>query len=154
MNRVSKLRGWLDERTARERGMLGVCALLLVLVLGWLTIYRPVHAWREASADLRAQALSREAALGFATRGLERPGTPPFDGDLEGVAHQRAEAAGLTVTFGMAENGDLGFLVERTSSGGVMTWLAGLEQAGIRVTSLSVVENADTTITAEGALTR
>lgn len=154
MAMIAEVRRWIGERTARERGMLGLCGLLLVLVLGWLLIYRPVHAWREASADLRMQAQSREAAVGVAARRLERPDAPPFDGDLEGVARQRAEAAGLAVTFGMAETGDLGFLAERTSTGAVMGWLAGLEQAGVRVTSLSIVENADTTITAQGALAR
>lgn len=151
---MARLSGWIDGRTSRERVMLDACMLLLLLVLGWLLIYRPVNAWREASADLRAQALSRESAASLATRRLQRLDASPFDGDLEGVARQRAEAAGLTVTFGMAETGDLGFLAERTSTGAVMNWLSGLEQVGVRLTSLSVVENADTTITAEGALGR
>lgn len=151
---IARARRWLDERTARERWMLGLCALLVLLLLGWLLVYRPLHGWRLAQADVRAAAQSREAGVRAAAARLAGQRAPAFEGDLEAVARQRAEAAGLEATFGMSETGGLGFLAERTSSGAALAWLADLEQAGVRVVSLSVVENADATVTAQGALAR
>lgn len=151
---MAELRRWLDERSSRERRMLAVCALLSLLLLGWLLVYRPVHGWRMVSADVLAQAVIRETAIGTAERRLKHNDRPSFDGDLEAVTRERAEAAGLVVSFGMADTGDLGFVVERTSTGAVMTWLSGLEQAGVRIVSLSIVENADATVTAQGGLAR
>ena len=151
---IETMHRWFGDRSQRERVMLGVCLVLALLTAGWLLVYRPVHAWRLASQDLRHAAATREAAVAGAVRRLSANSVPTFDGDLEGIARQRAEAAGLSVGFGMSESGDLGFMVERAPVGAVMTWLSGLEQAGVRLTALSVVENADTTVTAEGALAR
>ncbi|MGA0545629.1 type II secretion system protein GspM [Brevundimonas sp. VNH65] len=151
---IEPLYRWIGDRSPRERAMLGVCLVLTLLTAGWLLVYRPVHVWRLASEDQRQAAVTREAAVAVAARRLSAGRAPAFEGDLEGVARQRAEAAGLSVVFGMSEGGDLSFMAERAPVGTVMAWLSGLEQAGVRVTALSVVENADTTITAEGALAR
>lgn len=153
MTVFNTLRQWFDDRTARERALLGVCAMLVVGTLLWLLVYRPVHAWREQAADARRAAVIREAVVLSAIAEMAK--TPAaFEGDLEVLVTQTAQQAGVSPVLGMSENGDLGFRLDSTSVQPAMRWLAALEQAGVRVTSLSVVENADATVTVEGAVSR
>lgn len=147
------LRQWWGDRTARERALLGVCGLLVVGTLLWLLVYRPVHAWREQAADARRASAVREAVVLSAIAEMAKaPAT--FEGDLEVLVNQMAQQSGVSPVLGMAENGDLGFRLDSTPVQPAMRWLAALEQAGARVTSLSVVENADATVTVEGAVSR
>lgn len=146
---------WFSGRTLREQRMLIVMAALLLAVVVWLGVVRPVLAWRAAAAD-RAQAAAAtlaEVRASVASLGPARPAArPPAEG-LEPLIRRTAEAAGLEVVTAMSPSGQLGFQLSRVSSGRLFAWLAALEtDHRLTVCSLGVVENADATLNVEGAL--
>ena len=151
MKLVAHINAWLDGRTAREGVMLIICAGLAAAVLCWLLIYRPLQAWRETAADQRFAAFAEEAAVAAALvgAGASRPGAPV--GDINTVVQATAAETGVTPNLAMAANGDLGFTASGVPTGAAFAWLAAMERQGLTVTSLSVIENADSTVTVEGA---
>ena len=146
---------WFSGRTLREQRMLIIMAALLLAVVVWLGVVRPVLAWRAAAAD-RAQAAAvtlAEVRASVASLGPARPAArPPAEG-LDPLIRRTAEAAGLEVVTAMSPSGQLGFQLSRVSSGPLFAWLAALEtDHRLTVCSLGVVENADATLNVEGAL--
>ena len=55
--------------------------------------------------------------------------------------------------MGMAPDGGLGFSLANVQTAAAFGWLSALHDKGVDVSSLSVVENADATLTLEGSLT-
>lgn len=156
---TDRLYPWWNARTAREQRMLMVMALLAAAVFVWLLIVRPAMDWRAAAAADRAAAERDLAEVRAGRRLMARPEAAPgavvgVDG-FEPLVLSTAEAAGLTVTTGMAASGQLGFRIQSASSSALFGWLSVLERAhGIEVVSLGVIENTDATLQVEGALSR
>lgn len=152
---LAPLRAWFDGRTSRERRLLLVMFVLAGLTMAWLGVVRPVFAWRDASAARLDLAETRLSAVRRVQ--TEAPAATPVRGptsqNIEPTVKAAAAARGVPVVLAMDQDGRLGFRVARVRTGEVLGWLAGLEAAsGVRVCSLSLVENADATVNAEGGL--
>lgn len=153
---IDKARAWFDGRTMREQRMLGLMVLVIVLCAVWLLIVQPLWAWKAEAAERRVQA---ETDLAFVQRqvgALPKAMTTPSDGPaIEPLAVQSAQTAGLTIVTGMDATGTFGFTAANVSSAALFGWLAELKtRHGIDAVRLDIVENADATLTAEGALER
>lgn len=144
-----------NGRSPRERRMLTVLGVLLAGFVGWYGVAAPALSWREASADRLAAARTRAEIV---QRGVERlRGAPRAAvlpvGDLDAVARQTAQEAGVALETSDAGDGALEFSVESATSAGLFAWLSGLETAhGVAITDLNVAENADATLQAQGRL--
>ena len=154
---IDSARAWFDGRTMREQRMLGAMVLVIALCVVWLLIVQPLWAWRSEAADRRVQA---EMDLAFVQRQVgvlpKATATATSDGPaIEPLAMQAAQTAGLTIVTGMDATGTFGFTAANVSSAALFGWLAELKSRhGIDAVRLDVVENADATLTAEGALAR
>lgn len=153
---IDKARAWFDGRTMREQRMLGLMVLVIVLCAVWLLIVQPLWAWKTEAAERRVQA---ETDLAFVQRqvgALPKAMTTPSDGPaIEPLAVQSAQTAGLTIVTGMDATGTFGFTAANVSSAALFGWLAELKtRHGIDAVRLDIVENADATLTTEGALER
>lgn len=153
---IDRSRAWFDGRTVREQRMLGLMVLVFVLCAVWLLIVQPLWAWKSEAAERRVQA---ETDLAFVQRqvgALPKAATTPSDGPaIEPLAVQAAQTAGLTIATGMDATGTFGFTAANVSSAALFGWLAELKtKHGIDAVRLDIVENADATLTAEGALAR
>ena len=147
---MSQAAAWWDGRTLRERRMLVIMGLAVAVVLVWLLVLRPIWAWREAAGRDRAVA---EADLDLIRRveGTESSaGESGGSVDLQAVVQQANTTAGVTPVMGMSSGGGLGFSLTNVSTGAAFGWLAALQDLKVEATSLSVVENADATISMEG----
>lgn len=156
---TDRLYPWWDARTVREQRMLMAMAVLAAAVFVWLVVVRPAMAWREDAAADRAAAELDLAQVRAGVRLMASPSAVPRAtvdvGGFEALVLRTAEAAGLSVTTGMAASGELGFRIPNASSAALFGWLSALERAhGIEVVSLGVVENTDATLQVEGALSR
>lgn len=156
MNRfIGPLQLWYSGRTLRERRMLMVMAALLLAVIVWLGVVRPVLAWRSAAADRAAASAETLAEVRTAVATLSPPRTPtqpPAEG-LDPLIRRTAGAAGLEVVIAMSPSGQLGFQLSRVRSGPLFAWLATLEaDHGLSICDLGVIENADATLNVEGAV--
>lgn len=152
---IDRARAWFDGRTVREQRMLGLMVLVMALCLVWLLIVQPLWAWKAEAADRRVQA---ETDLAFVQRQVgARPKsvTTTVGPAIEPLAVQAAQTAGLTIVTGMDSTGTFGFTATNVSSAALFGWLAELKtRHGIDPVRLDIVENADATLTAEGALAR
>lgn len=147
---------WWDGRSVREQRMLAVMGLLIAAVLVWLMVVRPAWAWREAASDRRVQAT---ATLGRIEAGLARRASPSRAApmalaDVEQAARGAAEAAGVTgMTLSVDGRGGLAFEAAGVSSAALFGWLSTLKsEFGVDTRSLTVVENADASLDAQGVL--
>ena len=152
---IDSARAWFDGRTVREQRMLGLMVLVIVLCAVWLLIVQPLWAWKAEAAERRVQA---ETDLAFVQPqvGALPTATATSDGPaIEPLAVQAAQTAGLTIVTGMDATGTFGFTAANVSSAALFGWLAELKSRhGIDAVRLDIVENADATLTAEGALAR
>ena len=152
MNRLtSTALAWWEGRTLREQRMLAVMGLILLAVVIWLAVVRPAWAWRDAAADERARA---ENGLILARQAATRLPVAAGQGsaDIQPAVQAAGDAAGVTPVMGMAADGGLGFTLANVQTAAAFGWLAALHDRGVEATGLSVVENADATLTVEGSL--
>lgn len=149
---------WWGGRTRREQQMLIGMMLALGLFLGWLLLVRPLYQWREDAERRRAVAESDWSAVQrFAA---DQAGPAPHDGqapmalaDIEQVARQGAEAVGLAMTLSVDDGGGMAFSAPGATSAQLLGWLATLQaEHGVEAPILSVTENADATLNAQGVL--
>lgn len=156
MNRMIQSMGlWWDGRSVREQRMLMAMGLLVAAVLIWVLVLRPAWAWRASAAERRIEAtasLTRiEAGLAGRTP-VEKKAAMPL-ADVEQAARAAAEGAGLTVALSVDGEGGLGFDASGVTSAALFGWLATLKtEYGVETVDVTVVENADATLDATGAL--
>jgi len=144
-------RVWWDGRTAREHVMLGVLGGVLALVLAWFLILAPMLAWK-AGADDRLDAAVQTHALASAAAGIDTAGgTARTPADLETLLTDSAAEAGVAVQVSQ-DGADATFAVESAETARLFGWIAALERAGLTIASLSVLENADATLQAQGTV--
>lgn len=152
----AKAQAWFDGRTVREQRMLAVMLAVIALCVVWLLIIQPLWTWKSEAADRRARAKIDLAYVAAQTSGASTvPAAPASGSAIEPLALQAAEASGLTITTGMDASGAFGFRAANVSSAALFGWLAELKaRHGVEAVRLDIVENADATVTAEGALSR
>ena len=156
MNRMIQSIGlWWDGRSVREQRMLGIMGLLIAAVLIWLLLVRPAFAWREAAAERRIEATAGLTRIesGLAARAPTKAGAAMPLAEVEQAVRSAAEAAGLNVTLSVDEAGGIGFDAPGVTSAALFGWLASLKaDYGVEPRDLTVIENADATLDASGAL--
>ena len=143
---------WLAGRTPRERAMLiGLAVVVLGLVL-FYGVVQPLYGWREAAAERRAEATEATRLIAAAEARIQ-PGATSDPARLAEVAGPLAEAQGLAVELSPGDDGGLAFAAQQAPTAALFSWLAALEdQHGIEAVAISVTENADATLQAQGLL--
>lgn len=139
-----------DGRSLRERRMLAVKGVLVLGLLAWLAVVRPLDGWRADQARARVAAERQMAQVQTAV--VQGGGRPTETVDLQALVASTATTAGVQPALGMSEGGRLGFRLDRVTTTQTFGWLAALEQGGARIEELGVVENADGTLGVSGAL--
>lgn len=139
-----------DRRSLRERRMLAVMGILMLGLLAWLGVMRPLDGWKADQARARVAAERQMAQVQTAV--VQGGGRPTEAVDLQALVASTATTAGVQPALGMSEGGRLGFRLDRVTTTQAFGWLAALEQGGARIEELGVVENADGTLGVSGAL--
>jgi len=144
---------WWEGRTLREQRMVMIGGGLLLAVIVWLGVVRPLWAWREDAADARvlAEADQQRVATALTRLAPSESGVGPAP-DLQAAVAEVGAQTGLTPVMGMAGDGNLGFSLPDVSTTAAFGWLSALRDRQVEAVSLSVVENADATLTVEGSL--
>ena len=143
---------WLAGRTPRERAMLAGLAVVAGGILIFYGVVQPLNGWREAAAERRAEA-SEATRLIAAAEARIQPGATSDPARLAEVAGPMAEAQGLAVELSPGADGGLAFSAQQAPTAALFGWLAALEsQHGMEAVAISVTENADATLQAQGLL--
>ena len=146
------LTDWLAGRTPRERWMLIGLALVAGGILLFYGLVQPLYGWRAAAAERRVEAIEATRLIAAAEARIT-PGPASDPARLAEVTGPLAEAQGLTVELSPGEDGGLAFAAQQAPTAALFGWLAALEsQHNIAAVAISVTENADATLQAQGLL--
>lgn len=136
---------WWNGRTARERWMLGVLAVLVLGVALWAGVLKPVRAWGERAADEHARALETKASVDRALAEIatlkSRP-VPRAAQPLDALIGDTAAAAGLSIArLEPDPAGGVHVAIEDGQAGAVFPWIAKLQtEQGVAARSLTVLK--------------
>ena len=143
---------WLAGRTPRERAMLIGLAVVAGGILVFYGVVQPLYGWRAAAAERRADAAEATRLIAAAEARIQ-PGATSDSARLAEAAGPLAEAQGLVVELSPGDDGGLAFTARQAPTAALFGWLAALEsQHGIEAVAISVTENADATLQAQGLL--
>ena len=138
------------ERSEREQLMLGILAAILLPVLIWLAVIRPIGPALEAAetrhraaVETLAEARSQAAALAF----LRKNPPPPLGAPVADVVKAAAADTGFTLSRADPVGGD-SIIVSIVSAKppAFFEWAQGLQRRGVFIDQLSIRPNPDSTI--------
>ena len=144
---------WWRERSLREQRLLLVMFALLVMVLGWLLVIRPLGDALDRAQSDHAQAVTALAeARGHAdaARRLEGERGPAATLPIEGLVRQTSAGAGFTNARIAAQGpARATFAIDAARPQPFFTWVRVLERRGIAVETLRARANGDRTLAVE-----
>lgn len=140
----------------RERRLIAVMLVLVVLFVGWLGIWRPVNAGIDDGWSAYGAAVDRNASV---RARLEQLGRLPAGGgagavNIEQIVGPSATEAGLTLDRSVAQgSGRVAVTINSARAGALLGWLSSLEARGIVVETLSMTPAATPgTVSAQAVL--
>ena len=149
---IAQFRTFWNERSQRERVLLGVMFVIAAVMFLWFGVAKPLMAARE-KAELRLASATDEAGL-IAGRRSGVPGagyrgvTPAAE-----VVRATGSAAGFTVTRADADGaGGVSVAIASARAPALFAWLAGLERQGLRVATINLRGNPDGSLAADAIL--
>lgn len=144
---------WWAERSARERRLILVMLALALVVLGWLTVVRPLSDALDAAKTRQAAAT---VALGEARARVQqsagpRAAAPALPADS--LIGRTATEAGFT-NARILSQGPMraSVAIDAARPQALFAWVLRLEQSGLVVERLRARANSDRTLAAEIAL--
>lgn len=147
---------WFRARSLREQRLLLVMAALLALTIVWAGIILPVSdalSTARTRHDAAVVVLAETEARVRDVRALERDRPAPLGAPLDTIIRDRANSAGFALA-NVTRVGDNGVQIGIGSArpGALMAWIAGLEDDGILVDTLTLTDNGDKTVAAQASL--
>lgn len=147
---------WWSGRSGRERFMLGVMGGLIVILLFWLAIIRPINTANAAALqrlETATIAAGRVAAVAERVRQARAMSVPTLSSPLPVAVGQAAETAGFTLSRLDAQGQDRVNIGISTARGpALFGWLAALGRQGVIVERITLRTNSDATLAVEGTL--
>jgi len=147
---------WFAERSPREKRMLIVMAVLLMLTLIWAAIIRPVSDGLSSARERHTDAVIRLAetqARVKAVTALQQQHPAPITTSLDSIIRDRANESGFALASVTADGPNrVQISIGTARPGALVGWIAQLEAAGILVDSLATSDNGDKTVSAQMTL--
>jgi general secretion pathway protein M len=149
---MASARSWWAGRSLREQRLLLFLGGLLTCVILWFAVITPAINWRTNAAERRAEATA-DLALIEAGAARITGGASSMDAtQLQAAARRAADSGGVNAVFNPLDD-SLGFSINGATTAVLFGWLAALHaEHGIEARTLTVSENADATLNAEGLL--
>lgn len=145
-------RQWWAGRSLREQRLLMIMGALIAGIVLWFGVITPSLNWRADAAERRAEAEANLALIEAGTARIAGEASSMGADQVQAAARRAADAGGVNVVFNPLEDG-VGFSVNGASTATLFGWLAALHaEQGIEARILTVSENADATLNAEGLL--
>lgn len=143
---IERLIGWYSGRSPREQRLLGIMMALLVIVIGWLGVLRPLDTGlAQARADQELAIIRLERVRSDALA-LEAGGTAATD-TAQALVSRLADQAGFSPT--RLDPGAEGRVLTGLASAkpvALTRWLEALDAQGVFVEQISIRPNSDATL--------
>lgn len=153
---IDQMQSWFQSRSLREQRLLLAMLALLALTIVWAGIILPVSDALSSARtrhDAAVVVLAETEARVHAVKALERDRPGALGAPLDTVIRDRANAAGFALAT-VTRVGDNGVQIGIGSArpGALMAWVAGLEDDGILVDTLTLTDNGYKTVAAQISL--
>lgn len=139
---MGRITAYWAERSPREQWMLGIMFAMLGATLLWFGIVAPLDRAQRSSRDALHEATDRNAAIRAAVRQMKALPRQSASGPVSPINQfigQSAGDAGLTLERAQAQGDDrIEIAVASVRPTALFSWIAGLENQGLRVETLSV----------------
>lgn len=143
-------RRWFFARSVRERWGIGGAALLAAVVLLWAGAIRPLNDALDSARMRHADAVVRLGemrAMVMALAQVKANRAEPVAEPMEDLVRSTAADAGFALDNVAAQsNGTVQIALPSARPEPLFAWLAGLEERGVLVVSLTMRDNGDATI--------
>lgn len=154
---VARLSLWWAERTQREQWLLAVMVGLLLLVLGWLLVARPlIGALEDAKLRHGEKVIAVAEARAEADRARRSSGAPAVAAALpiDGLISRAATEAGFTNARIVGRGPTrANVAIDAARPAAYFGWIASLERQGVVVESLRATASPDRTLSTEAVFT-
>ena len=150
------MRLWWQERSQREQGLIAMMLALLLFVLSWLLIARPLMTALDEAKLRHGQAvvaLADAKARSTRWRGLPVSSAQIAPGAVEGLVAQTAAEAGFTGAQIVGQGpGRARVTIGSARAPAFFVWISALEGHGVTVEALNAVANPDRTVSTDTLL--
>lgn len=148
---------WWRDRSPREQVLLAVTGVLLLLVIAWLGILRPLASARTAAEARHAAAVTALAdvnAMATGIRRAEKRTAATRDTPLiERISRRAAETGLTTERLETSGDGRVTVRINAVRPPVILRWLADLESRdGIIIDRVAINRNDDATLAVDLAL--
>lgn len=148
----ARLLDWWSARSERERILLVIMMALLVPVLTWLLVLRPLDAGLEKARADNWAATERLLQVRADAAAMALPAKPPAEG-VSVLVNRIAEGAGFVPT--RMDSGADGRVMLGLSSAkptALRAFLRGLDREGVLVETITIRANSDATVSVDAVL--
>jgi general secretion pathway protein M len=151
---IHDLHSWWQSRTARERGLLWLLAIVLTVILAWLLLFRPISGAASAARDryeFAVQELARTRTNAKTIAALEHSPIPVLGVPIDNLVRQAAIDDGFPVTNVQVDHPNSVVLTSPSvRSPAFFQWVNTMENKyGLIVSGLRAAPNNDLTIHVE-----
>lgn len=148
---IGKVQTWWRARSGRERWLLGGMFALIVIVLMWIVLVRPLVDMRFAAREryeLAVQKLARARADADTIARLRREPVPSLGAPLDGFIAQAAIEAGFPIADVQPGGTNTAtFVSDSVRPQAFFNWVYTMEhQYGLAVANLHATPNGDRTL--------
>ena len=147
---IAQARVWWHERSERERWMLGAMFAILLLLLIWLTIVKPIERAVERAQQRHVAAIESVSLVETKITALEyEQAKTPFSGGADMTSAVRLSAEGAGFTLARADPADgrrVMISIVTAKSPALFAWIDTLDNNGLFVERATVRPNSDATI--------
>lgn len=147
----TRLHSWWQARSTRERGLLATMLILLLLLLAWLAVARPLSDALDDARHRQTRLISdwqQARALAAMMPEAPRPRPGP-DRPARELVMESAVLHGVTIGVLRPQGGALSLSVESAPTTALFAWIAGLEAQGLTIEQASVQARDDSTLAAQ-----
>jgi len=143
---LAAFQAWWDNHGTGEKRLMAALAFVALVIFLWLGIWRPITGGLAAGWERQSLALDRYASVRARVADLKRRPPARQQGErvpLDQLIGQSAAEAGFTLDRATQQGeGRIAANIASARVGPLLGWIAGLEQAGVTVQTISIVPGA------------
>jgi len=146
------IKDWFQALSQREKILVSILGVLIVLIGGYYGIVRPFAGAMERAETEYVEAIERQASIEAKVAALNAPRDEEMvviSGPVETYVSQSAGEAGFAVGS-LAADGDnqVNITIDSAKPTALFRWLAELEARGVSVADMDIRPSAESTISA------